>query len=123
MGVHFCHRHIQDTMVILEERNPPHPRFYLFDMLVLCRLPNVMHRRTVQWNKVAELKSSHLVEEEDGAVTSRAFIAYGCPLGMMTSFRYLRQVILAADGYWEVVVRNLSQESMVWKRMTRIISR
>ena len=26
MGVHFLHRHVWDTILILEEGNPPHPR-------------------------------------------------------------------------------------------------
>ena len=32
MWVHFWHRHFQETVVILEEGNTPHPRFPLFDM-------------------------------------------------------------------------------------------
>ena len=47
----------------------------------------------------------------------------GPPLEMMTSFRYLGQVISAADNDWTSVVRNLSQARVVWKRMTIILSR
>ena len=52
-----------------------------------------------------------------------AFSAYGRPLDMVTSFRYLGRVILAADNDWTSVVRNLERARAVWKRMSRIISR
>ena len=42
---------------------------------------------------------------------------------MVTSFRYLGQVILAADDDWPEGVNNLSWARVVWRRMTRIISR
>ena len=42
---------------------------------------------------------------------------------MVTSFRLLGWVILAADEDWPVVARNLSWPRAVWKEMTRILSR
>ena len=62
-----------------------------------------------------------MVEEEETAITSRAFSAYGIPLGMVTSFRYLERVILATDDDWPTVVRNFSRARAVWRRMVRII--
>ena len=44
--VRFWYRHVQDTVVILEEGNLPHPRCPMCDMLVLWRSLNRMHRRT-----------------------------------------------------------------------------
>ena len=55
--------------------------------------------------------------------TVRAFSAYGRPLKMITSFRYLGQVILAVNDDWKAVVRNLSWARVVWKGMKRILSR
>ena len=40
---------------------------------------------------------------------------------MVTSFRYLRRLISAADDDWPAVVRNLSNVRAVWRRMTRIL--
>ena len=34
MRVHFWHRHVRDTVEILEEGNLPHPQCPLYDMLV-----------------------------------------------------------------------------------------
>ena len=42
MWVHFWHRHVQGTMVILEEGNLSYPRCHMCDMLVPCRLTNKM---------------------------------------------------------------------------------
>ena len=64
-----------------------------------------------------------MAEKEGRSVTSREFSAYGHPLEMVTSFRYLGRVILAEDDEWPAVVRNLSQARAVWKRMTIILSR
>ena len=54
--VHLWHRHVRDTVVILEEGNLPHPWFPLCEMLVPQRLLNGMHRPTVQCRKGAERK-------------------------------------------------------------------
>ena len=56
-------------------------------------------------------------------VTSRAFIAYGRLLYMMTSCRYLGRVISELDNDLMVVVRNLAKAQAVWQRMTRILIR
>ena len=42
---------------------------------------------------------------------------------MVTSFRYLGQVILEVDDNWPTVVRNLYRARAVWKRMAIILSR
>ena len=55
-------------------------------------------------------------------VTDRAFSSYGRPLEIVTSFKYLGRVILAADDM-TAVVKNLSRARKVWSRMSRILSR
>ena len=42
---------------------------------------------------------------------------------MVTSFKYLGRLILAADDDWPAVVKNLSWSRNVWSRMSRILSR
>ena len=51
MRVNFWHRHVWDTMVILEEVNLPHPGCPLCDILVPWRDINRMHRRTAKFRK------------------------------------------------------------------------
>ena len=61
--------------------------------------------------------------EEEREVTARDFSAYGIPLEMVTSFKYLGRVISAADGDWPAVVKNLARARNFWSRMSRILSR
>ena len=61
--------------------------------------------------------------EEERAVTSRAFSAYGRPLEMATYFQYMWRVISAANDNWPTLVRNFSRARIVWNWMMRIISR
>ena len=105
MGVKFWHRHNRDTVVILAEGNLPHPRCPLCDMMVPWRDLNGTHGRTAQCKRVAEWKRQRLAAEEEREVNVRAFSTYGRPLEMVTSFRYLGQVISAADDNWTVVLR------------------
>ena len=61
--------------------------------------------------------------EEEREVTDRACSAYGRLLEMVTYFRYLGQVISAADDDWPAVVKNLFWARAVWKRMMIILIR
>ena len=97
MRVHFWHRHIKDTVVILEEGNLHHQRCPLCDILVPCRALNGTHRLTEKYTWGAEQRRQRLAAEEEREVTARAFSAYGIPLEMVTSFKYLGRVIYATD--------------------------
>ena len=82
-----------------------------------------MHNRTVKCKKGAERKRKRLALEEDRAVTSGSFSAYGCPLDMATSFKYLGQVISAVDNDLPVVVGNLDNAQEVWRRLMWTLGR
>ena len=41
---------------------------------------------------------------------------------MVTSFKYLGQVISETDDNWPTVVRNLARVKTVWRRMSHILS-
>ena len=73
--------------------------------------------------KGAEQKRRRLAAEEVRARTSRAFSAYGRPLEIVLSLKYLGRVILAANDDWSAVIRNLTKARTVWRRMLRIMSR
>ena len=62
--VHFVHWHVLDTLVILEERNFPHPRCALCDMQFPRRKLNGQHQDTAQCLKGAERKRRRLAEAE-----------------------------------------------------------
>ena len=56
-------------------------------------------------------------------VTARAFTAYGIPLDMVTSFKYLWRVISATYDHWPAVVITVARAKTAWRRMSRIFSR
>ena len=56
-------------------------------------------------------------------MTSRSFSAYGLPLEMVTSLKYLGRVLSVADDDWLTVVRNHVKARTVWWRMSNILSR
>ena len=70
-----------------------------------------------------ECKQQQLAEEEERAVTSRTFSAYGRPLEMVTSFRYLGRVILTADDNWPAVIGIMAKAQVVWRNTMNILSR
>ena len=109
MQVYLWHPHVQNTMMILEERKLPHPLFPMCGMLVPWWALNGTHRHTAQYKKGVEQNIWCLSVEEEKEVTSRSFRAYRHPLDMVTSFKYLDQVISAADDDWMAVLRNLAK--------------
>ena len=123
MGVYFWYRHARDIVVILEEGNLPHQRCPLCGILVTWKALDGKHRLTAQCTWGAERKRRQLSAEEGREVTDRAFSTYGHPLYMVTSFKYLVQVILVMDNDWTAVVKNLDWVKKVWSRMSRILSR
>ena len=125
MRVHFWHGHVRNTVLILEEGNLPHPRCPLCDMLVPQKDLNGTHWRIEQCNWGEERRRRHLAEEEreEREVTSRDFSAYGPPLEMMNSFKYLGRVILKTENDWPAVAGNLDCDKTVWMSMSRILSR
>ena len=56
MQVHFLHRHVIDTVVILEEVNFPHPQCAQCDMLFPRKALNGWHLATEQCARGAERK-------------------------------------------------------------------
>ena len=75
MQVKFSHRHVWDTIIILEEGNPPHLRCPLFNMLGPWRALNGRHLATAHCTKGEEMKRRHLEEEELRESSERAFQA------------------------------------------------
>ena len=47
--------------------------------------------------------------------------AYGIPLALVTSSKYLGRVLLVADNDWPEVVRNLRKARKKWARLMRVL--
>ena len=122
MRVNFIHRHVKDTMVILEEGNLPHPRFPQCNMLVPWRALKKRHLATTQCAMRAERNIIQLAQEELREISEKYFQAYVEPLQNVTVFMYLGRVMTVGDDEWPVVVGNLHKSRKCWGRLLRILS-
>ena len=73
--------------------------------------------------KGAERKRRRIAEAELRDSTERAFEAYGKPLEMVATFKYLGKVMTEGDDDWPAVAGNLVKERKSWGRLSRILSR
>ena len=107
MRVHVLHRNVQDTVVILEEENLPHPQCPQCDMLVPWRALKGSHLATTQCARGSERKRRRLAEEELRERSESSFQAYGEPLEILTAFSYLGRVMTVGDDDCPAVVGKL----------------
>ena len=70
-----------------------------------------------------ESKRQHIVEEEYHTGSLAAFQSYVCPLALVSSLKYLGQVITYSHNNWTDVIANLSQAWRKCNRMSRILVR
>ena len=68
-------------------------------------------------------EKDHRKTEKEREVITKDFSAYGRPLEMVNSFKYLGRVILTTDDNWPVVAKNLSWANKIWSRILCILSR
>ena len=123
MRVHFVQRHVQDTVVILEEGNLPLPRCPRCDLQVSRKALNGRHLETYQCKKGAERKRRILAAAEVETTLAKSFHAYGNKMRAVTEFRYLRRVMTNTDDDWPVVAENLREARASWGRLARILGR
>ena len=121
--MHFLHRHVLDTVVIMEEGNLPHPRCTWCNILVPRGTLNFRHPDTAQCARGAERKRQRLLETEMRESSEKAFEAYGEPLENVTTFRYLGRVLTEREDDWLAVIGNLGKAWKSWGRFYRILIR
>ena len=123
MPVHFVHRHVHDTVVILEEGNLPLPRCPRCDLQVSRKALNERYLETNQCKKGAERNQRRLAAAEVKNTSEKAFHAYGDKMRAVTEFRYLGRVMTNTDDNWPAVAGNLRTERVSWGRLARILGR
>ena len=87
MWVHFVHRHVHDTVVILEEGNFPLPRCPRCDLHVSSKALNRRHLETSQCRTGTERKRQRLAEAELEITSEKAFHAYVRKMRAVTEFK------------------------------------
>ena len=109
MRAHFVHRHVHNTVVMLEEGNLPLPRCPRCDLQVPRKALNWHHLGTFQCKKGVERKRRRLAETETRENAERAFHAYGKPMEAVSEFRYLGRLLTATDDDWPAVAGNIQK--------------
>ena len=84
--VHFVHRHVHDTVVILEEGNLPLPRCPRCDLQISRKALNGCHLGTSQCRTGTERKRRRLAEAEMRKTSEREFHAYGKQMKAVMEF-------------------------------------
>ena len=92
-------------------------------MMVPWRGLNGRHYATAMCKKGAERKRRQMSEAEFRDITERAFKAYGKPLEIVSTFKYLGRVMTAGDDSWPAVAGNLVKARKSWGRLLHILSR
>ena len=111
MRVHFLHQHVRDTVIILEEGNLPHPWCPLARHTGALEGPEWAARHHCSVCQGAGAEEAEFVrigyegERREGILGLRQ--AYGRPLAMVTSFKYLGRVLTLVDFNWPEVIGNL----------------
>ena len=109
--------------MILEEVNQPYPRCPKCDMFVFHKALNGPHLATAFFCRGEENNWQRLAEEEAQAGTEMAMTAYGIPLALVASFKYLGRFLSKTDGDWPEVVHNLWCSQHNWESLSRVLSR
>ena len=123
MRVHFVHRNVHNTVVILEEGNLPLPRCPRCDLQVSRRALNGRHMETNQCKTGAEKKQRRLAAAEVETATEKAFHAYRKKMRAVTELRYLGRVMTNTDDNWRAVAGDLRKARVTWGRLARILGR
>ena len=121
LRVHFIHRHVRDTVVILEEGVHPVPRCPKCDILFTWRALNFNPHATEMCSRGDERRQNRQWEEEARRRNVVAFQDYGRPLVSVSEFNYLGRMLTALDDNWPAVVGNLIKVWNRWARMSRIL--
>ena len=119
----FLHRHVLDTVVMLEEGNPPHPWCARCDMQVPQRALKGRHPGTAQCLKGAERNRQRLAETDTRENSERAFEAYGAEIESVTEFKYLGRILMATDDDWPALVGNIGKARRSRGSLLRVLGR
>ena len=117
------HRHVQDTVVMLEEVNLPHPWCPRCGLQVPRKALNGRHLGTAQFKKGAERKQRRLAETETRENSERALHAYVKPMEAVSEFRYLGRILTATDDDCPAVAGNVRKARVSWVRLDRVMGR
>ena len=95
--IHSVHCHVWDMLVILKEGNNSHPRCSYCDIILPWVALKPRHPEIDLCAQGAERKRRRMAEEEYQAGAVTAVQDYDRPLEIVSSFKYLRHLLVATD--------------------------
>ena len=117
------HRHIHDTVMMLEEGNLPLPRCPRCNLQVSRKALNGRHLGTIQCRTGTERKWRRLLEAEMRKNSEQEFHAYGKSMEAVSEFCYLGRLLTATDYDWPAVAGNIRKARLSWGRLARVLGR
>ena len=123
MRLHFVHRHVHNTVVILKEGNLPLPRCPWCDLQVSRNALNGRHLGTSQCRTETERKRRRLADAEMRITLEREFHTYREQMRAVTEFRYLGRVLTDTDDDWPGVTGNIRKARASWGQLARVLGR
>lgn len=118
---HFHHRHVRDTLVILEEGRLP--RCELCDMFVSHQAIRQGHQRTKACKTGAARKRQRHAAEDARRADEVVISACGQPLDAVDVFKYLGRLLSRYDNDWPDVYKNLTKARKRWGMVSRVLRR
>ena len=103
---------MQDTIIILEEGNLPHPRCANCDMFVPWRDLNGGHKSTEMCRNGADRKRQRPAKAEVRDSTEMDFEVYEQQIQSVPRFNYLGRVLAEGDDDWPEVAGNLEKAGL-----------
>ena len=97
LRVHSLHRHLQDTVVILEEGSHPLPRCPKCDIFITWMALNFKHQSMDICTREEERRQKRRSYKEAWKITVVYFQVYRRPLVVVSEFKYLRRVLTDLD--------------------------
>jgi len=120
---HFMHRHVRDTLVILQEGSHPLPRCELCDMFVGSYAIGRGHQNTDLCHRGAAAKRRRHALEDIRQADEVIFHACGSPLDRVGVFKYLGRMLSENDNDWPAVYANLTKARKRWGMVSRVLRR
>ena len=120
---HFCRRHWNDTVHIVEEHPEPYPKCHLCDLHVPFRLLNERHYNTDQCRAGAARKQQREAALKGYYASSQEFLLNGQRLESVNNFLYLGRVLSFTNNDWPALYRNLKKARQRWSMIVRILDK
>ena len=122
LHIHYIHRHLEDTIVVLNKGPCPHPWRNQCNIFIPQKKMLARHLGTTILNRVSELKHRHLASTTTQIEATTEFWVWNQVLEKLDTFKYLDMMLYFYEIEWPMVDRNLQIEQRKWFLSTVLLS-